>query len=245
MFINQGFSTMHLKEILTKFYNDFETKKHLNCVHEANATIPIVWFGDLEKYFLSDSKIATIGLNPSNQEFPANINRFPGVEQAFKTKDYLSVYDGLNKYFNRQPYEWFKSYERIMNCSNWDATYGGNITKTPFAKNYAVHIDFFSAIATAPTWSKLDHATKRQLYCKSLFTMLFFFLRPDIALFSTSKDEICRFFNLKSAFGTNDIEVYNCDLFPCTRFVWGKPNIKPFQGVATTKLNDFFAKYKI
>ena len=115
------------------------------------------------------------------------------------------------------------------------------------ADNYALHIDFFSAIATDPTYSGLKDK-KFLLRNPQLFDRLFHYLtdnwdEPVIVLFSTSKYEICAHFGL-----TPEKKIYEVfDLIEAYKvnnkiFVWGKPYIKPFQSVGnlilTKSLND-------
>ena len=239
-----------IAKVIDEFYQDFSIKKTLQYVQSAKTTLPIIWFGNLEKYFSSNIKILTIGLNPSLREFDEE--RFPGVANGFELQNYSSVFDGLNKYFTYNPYKaWFSAYERVLSCSNWDATYGGKITKNAWAKNYAIHIDYFSAIATNPTWSRLDNIAKLKLQRIDLFDKLFEFLNPDIVLFSTSEDEICGHFKLLR---TNPLGAslptstqnyirehsYRDNNGKDILFIWGKANVKPFQGVRTDLLRTYF-----
>lgn len=238
-----------IMQIIDEFYNDFLNKKSLQYVQSAKTSLPIVWFGNLDKYFSSKIRILTIGLNPSNNEFTEE--RFLGVASAFETHDNQAVFDGLNKYFTFNPYkDWFIAYERVLNRSNWNATYGGKVSRNLWAKNYAIHIDYFSAIATNPTWSKLDNVARVKLQRIDLFDKLFEILRPDIVLFSTSEDEICKHFNLERTDCQNNnlpanIQQYIREYrqngkYSNTLFLWGKPNIKPFQGVRTDLLQTYF-----
>ena len=56
-----------LDEILRDYILDFNKKKELDFV--VKPSIPIVWFGDMDKYLTSTPRILTVGLNPSDQEF--------------------------------------------------------------------------------------------------------------------------------------------------------------------------------
>ena len=111
-----------------------------------NPFMPILYFGDLCEFLVSPLRILTVGLNPSDAEFPvANpFERFPlaSVSPALIPK-------ALNEYFSIAPYkQWFNSLEPIL--TGFDASYYGNKTNT------AIHTDLLSPIATNPTWSKLS-----------------------------------------------------------------------------------------
>ena len=107
---------------------------------------PVLYFGDLPKFEASDVRIVTVGLNPSNQEFPvgAPFCRFTGVDTDDATQ-YLSA---LNAYFRQCPYTaWFDFYEQALLGAG--ASYYGE------SKNVALHTDIASVIPTDPTWSRL------------------------------------------------------------------------------------------
>ena len=149
------------------------------------------------------------------------------------------VCDSLNGYFdcNRAPYwKWFDAYERALGFMPFGTTYGGEKSRCPMAENYAIHLDFFSAIATDPTYSGLKKK-KSSLQNTELFDKLFHYvtddwIEPVLVLFSTSKWEICAHFGLtqenKIYEDLNLVEAYKVNN---KIFIWGKPNIKPFQGV--------------
>lgn len=241
--------SFELQKIVFEFEEDAESKVTIPCVKRANPTIAIVWFGDLNQYWNSKTKIVTIGLNPSDKEFV--VDRFINPPDTFDLYIPRDEFYEYNNYFRYNPYkEWFNAYERVLNCSNWDATYGGKVSRNPHAQNYAIHIDFYSALATNPTWSKLDEVTKSKLQRTGLFDKLFEFLNPDIALFSTAEKEICQHFDLEQVDYRNknlptNIQQYIREYrhngkYSNTLFLWGKPNIKPFQGVRTDLLQTYF-----
>lgn len=230
-----------LYEIMRKYYDDFlEKQKEIREVI-VEESFPIVWFGNMKRFFHSKIKIITIGLNPSNNEFPKENPelRFPKARAAYEQGKMGRVCDSLNGYFDcsRAPYwKWFDGYERALGFMPFGVTYGGEKSRSPMAENYAVHIDFFSAIATDPTYSGLKKK-KFLLQNTDLFDKLFHYLtdnwtEPVIVLFSTSKYEICAHLGL-----TKKNKFYEVlDLIEAYKinnkiFIWGKPNIKPFQGV--------------
>lgn len=177
--IEKIFNEMQLNEIVQAYLNDFEKKKDFPFV--VKDSIPIVWFGDLKAYFTSKKRIITIGLNPSDKEF--SVVRF---------KEGNSIEKKLNEYFKFNPYRnWFQSFESVLNILN--ATYGGKMTLGEY-QNFAVHIDVYSAIATQPTFGKLQDYEK-QLLKNNLFAGLLKFLNPEIILFSANKAVQLEFFS--------------------------------------------------
>ena len=243
---------MALYEIMEKYYDDFLAKQAVVPEIIAKDTFPIVWFGNTKKFFRSKIKVITIGLNPSFHEFPETDSelRFPGARNAFARHRMGEVCNNsLNGYFdaNRTPYwDWFEAYERALGLLRCGVTYGGIKSRCPLAENYALHIDFYSAIATEPTYGKLGKVMKTHLARVDLFRQLFSYLtdgwdEPVIILFSTSKGDLCSQFGLTQAnkfyeyvvAGDGKVEAYQCG---SKYFIWGKPNIKPFQGVKSEVL---------
>ena len=79
--------------------------------------IPILFFGDLNAYFASRTRVLTVGLNPSLREFPADSPfwRFPCAEgvTASEPDRYLNA---LSAYFRTDPYRsWFSAFEPLLN----------------------------------------------------------------------------------------------------------------------------------
>lgn len=147
-------------------------------------SIPILWFGNYEKYKSSDLKIITVSLNPSDNEFkikksdPYSVNyRFP----SFNGTD-NSLFVAYNEYFSKNPYNsWFKASFKSVLESFEASHYNG-------ASNTALHTDIGSPYATSPTWSGLSAAIKlklEQMGSKSWHDLVKI-LEPDIILFSAS-----------------------------------------------------------
>lgn len=195
-----------IDKLLAEYIRDFQNKKNLPFV--VKNSIPIVWFGDINKYYESEKKILTIGLNPSEQEFMfENLNGFmvelPNLQKRFKVLDFekqneenlIELKNNLNNYFNNNPYKtWFIKYNKlieVLNCSygckSWD--------KGKDYKNTAIHIDIYSAIATTPTWGKLSGVQKEQVKNLHLFSNLFGVLDPDIILSSVNKEVFSEMFS--------------------------------------------------
>ena len=122
---------------------------------------PIPSFGDLSR-----SKVATLGLNPSNREFvDAEGNELDGGARRFHTLRSLGIekwteatygqhqliLETCCHYFSRNPYDgWFKSLDRIISgttFSYYDDT------------SHACHLDLIP-YATACKWTELN-ATQR------------------------------------------------------------------------------------
>ena len=245
-----------LYEIMREFYGDFLKKKESIPEVIVNDSFPIVWFGDMRRFCHSKIKVVTIGLNPSNSEFPIDNPelRFPEAHEAFEQGRMGRVCDSLNGYFNcnREPFwDWFIAYERALGFMPFGATYGGEKSRCPTAENFAIHLDFFSAIATCPTYGKLRKMQRKTLENTELFEKLYAYLTdnwdgdpPILTLFSTSKDEICAHFGLttknkfyEKRYDKNALKVEAFELNNKV-YIWGKPNIKPFQGVTDEILKE-------
>jgi hypothetical protein len=159
-------------------------------------SIPILFFGDSGQYFSSKSKVITVGLNPSRNEFPLQ-NRFLRFSSARKIYPRIlegSFYDkylqALNEYFHRPPNdpldEWFNSYEPLL--MGLDCSYYGN------APNTAIHTDLCSPLATDPTWSKLSSEAQSSLlpYGIPLWHSLVEWLSPDLIIASVKRSHLRR-----------------------------------------------------
>ena len=159
-------------------------------------SIPILFFGDSERYFSSKLKVITLGLNPSRIEFPDG-DRFlrfssarkvyPRILEGASHDDYLQA---LNGYFHappNHPYEpWFNSFEHLLN--GLDCSYFGN------APNTAIHTDLCSPLATNPTWSKLPSEAQTRLIQLGtpLWHSLVEWLSPDLIIASLARSHLRR-----------------------------------------------------
>lgn len=160
-----------LNEIIDLYYKDFLNKKDLPFI--VKNSIPIIWFGDIDRFFSSTKRIVTISINPSLAEFS---------EKRFNTnaRSHDELKSTLSHYFKFNPYiKWFQQYEKILNV--FDSSYYGNYPNT------SIHIDVYSAIATNPTWGKLTSEQKDQIKNVGLFNRLLELLNPDIILFSANQ----------------------------------------------------------
>jgi hypothetical protein len=115
-------------------------------------SIPILFFGDHERYFASPLRIITVGLNPSRVEFPQSdrFARFPAARGIDPSAPALDLYlQSLRDYFRERPYDaWFKpAFEELLRglgASYYDG-----------AESTALHTDICTPLATDPTWSRL------------------------------------------------------------------------------------------
>ena len=171
-----------LTDLIEKYITDFVQKKHLPFV--VNPSVPIVWFGDIERYECSPRRVLTVSLNPSKEEFPQATERprFESVDLSACNAN-NALFATLNRYFKVNPYNWFHKYNALLDAL--DCSYGGTYgTQT----NTAIHIDIYSAIATDPTWSGLSLREKELVQNATLFDVLFKLLDPDIVLVSVNQD---------------------------------------------------------
>ena len=163
-----------LYKIIQEYLEDFNQKKA--CDFVVKPSIPIVWFGNLEKYSSSKGRIVTVALNPSLQEFPIDAAPRFNVNAAMPQE----LVSTLNRYFLDNPYKkWFGAFEFVLNCLN--ATYyeaNGQLPRT------AIHIDIYSAIATNPTWGKLTSDQRQKISRTDLFSKLLSVLDPNMIVFS-------------------------------------------------------------
>ncbi len=155
-------------------------------------SIPILFFGDSQKYATSRLKAITVGLNPSKEEFPdKGFSRFPEVEsvhQEILEGNHLDKYlTALNDYFRRRPYRWFDtSFEPILN--------GMGASYYDSCENVVLHTDLCSPLATDPTWSRLPTAVKVRFEeaGSELWHALIRRLDPDVVIISVKEDILRR-----------------------------------------------------
>lgn len=169
-----------------RVYEQFEDRPFL-----VKPSVPILFFGDSNRYFASVLRVITLGLNPSRVEFPEEDRFwrfgtargiFPRILAGDCYEEYLQA---LNGYFCKppnHPYEpWFNSFEHLLR--GLDCSYYGG------APNTALHTDLCSPLATNPTWSKLpSEARACLLECGvRLWHSLVEFLSPDLIIASVAR----------------------------------------------------------
>jgi hypothetical protein len=166
---------------------------------------PILYFGDLEK-----SKIATLGINPSNKEFFDNNSSLLKEENSrFHTLDTLRIskWDELNdvdfekilfsykNYFRRNPYDiWFKKLDYIIS---------GNSISYYFPSQEACHLDIFP-FATFEKWSNISSNNKAKLLEIALFILAEILNSSDIKILILNGMSVVR--HLEKAANTKFVE---------------------------------------
>lgn len=147
-------------------------------------TINIDWFGNRDEYAKSDTKIITVGLNPSGREFgnPKSPNvalRFPGITSMLPKHPYKGNFaHQWNNYFNYNPLSWFnQGFEPVLNGI------GASYDNSTLLR--AIHTDLCTPWATDPTWSSLPKVDKMALtnnYTFQEWKTLIKELKPDIII---------------------------------------------------------------
>lgn len=145
--------------------------------------IPILFFGDADAYCASSTRLLSVGLNPSSQEFPARrpFQRFPLASSVTAT-DQDRYVRALSAYFRTAPYRnWFRNFEPLLN--------GATSSYYPGSPSTALHTDICSPVATDPTWSKLGERDRETLkmYGLPLWHALLEQLRPHIVVLSVAE----------------------------------------------------------
>lgn len=156
-------------------------------------SIPILYFGDIERYRQSRRRVLTVGLNPSDREFPSDdpFRRFPAAATLDRREaGWETVHQtALSDYFKVDPYKpWFNAWEVLL--QGMDASYWA-------APSIALHTDLCSPLATNPTWSGLDGAdpsARQQLEPDGarIWRRLAEVLKPHIILISVAKSYVPR-----------------------------------------------------
>ncbi len=167
-----------LEELLDRYQNEDKLAVIKNL-------IPILWFGDMNRYVLSEMKIITVSLNPSNNEF-GNIKKSIPYSTNYRFKDYNGTQKSLliayNNYFKTNPYSpWFKaSFDTIL--SAFDASHYDNRMYN------ALHTDIGIPYATDPTWKGLSKEEKTYFapIGQNIWHDLVGILEPDLILLSAS-----------------------------------------------------------
>lgn len=144
---------------------------------------PIPVFGDVSK-----SRVATLGLNPSNREFvDADGRELEGEKRRFHTLKSLNITswskakqkhlelidDSYKNYFKRNPYDgWFRILDKIISG-----------TQTSFYNklNQACHLDLVP-YATYCKWAELSSKQQNQLFNKAGDTLAFLLRESSIRI---------------------------------------------------------------
>ncbi len=241
---------------LSKAWNKFEEVEELPSVKRIAENFPILWFGDMDAYLCSETRVITVGLNPSNMEFSkprfftyADKRAVPLTKVHWENAEHEKIAWAYSNYFHINPFgAYFNCYEKALRCLRCNVSYAGEELGDPNAKNTAIHIDLKSPIATNPTWSKLSPWEKKVLTC-DLFGGLISYLRPDMVLFSTGKwDFIAEIglgkplFSYPASFDDNNLlELYQKD---GADYIWGRPNVNPFMMIPKSDWDTAFSNLR-
>lgn len=198
-----------LSRIMQDYWADFRAHLDKGNVCVVQPSVPVIWFGDIVKYMQSPLKIVTVALNPSKQEFPrtARFSKFKGCEKicgktVLDGNDQRVLFEALSSYFRCDPYKkWFCAFEKPLNAL------GASYYETGRDGNVAIHIDMCTALATDPTWGKLNKEQRSEFLEESetsplLFRNLLGYLKPDVVLYSANKKMLYKVFDL----GDSDID---------------------------------------
>jgi hypothetical protein len=187
--------TKLVNDVLVSFNQIRESRKVITY-----PSIPVLYFGDYNQYQKSYPKIITVGLNPSHNEFPTD-SRFTRFNEAEKldvsntlSENEVTTYlNSLNNYFNNNPYNWFDSYDQILNGLN--TSYYMNS-----AGNNALHTDLCSPFSTNLTWRMLRDSTQYTLSRegRKFWHRLVEILEPDMILCSVARKHLERILFKKS-----------------------------------------------
>ncbi len=208
--------------------------------HLVRPSMPVLFFGDSQRYLGSLVRVLSVGLNPSREEFPstAPYRRFPGGEtlDGSDTEAYLAV---LNGYFRTYPYKrWFNSsFEQVLR--------GVGASYYDEGSSIALHTDLCSPLATDPTWSQLESRERAVLEPQGhrLWHDLVEALQPDVVLVSVKRQLLSkialRVVDRARVFHTVDgprrtrpyeVEAFRCELQSGKRplFIFGRASQTPF-----------------
>ena len=181
--------TILSKKLLNDFFIYHNKVKHLDYV--VKNSMPIVFFGDIDKYVKQDYRVITAALNPSDIEFLNHKNDNYSFEHRFP--DYDNTPDSLElackNYFKINPYnKWFgknnRGFKPLLN--------GMGYCYYPNSKNLksVLHTDICSPASTNPTWSDLTENEKNKLQVRGfeLWKKLILELKPHLIILSVKKE---------------------------------------------------------
>jgi hypothetical protein len=203
-------------------------------------SIPILHFGDVDAYSRSVLKVVTVGLNPSNAEFPDKEDRLGNAVRASLSPDTLR--ESLSGYFRNNPYSrWFdRAFESLLQplgASFYGHYHPGKQRPVWWQpqSNTALHTDIGTPIATTPKWSNLPRSTRERLQAKGfpLWRDLIGKLEPHLILISVAPQHLSLLGALKwrsfrpfePASPPHEMSITE---FGHSKIVWGRSQIMPF-----------------
>jgi hypothetical protein len=167
--------TTGLDALADRAWTDLDATRSRYPAFVPEVCAPVLYFGDAEAYRSSELRVVTVGLNPSDREFPADDpwKRFPGGQ------DRSTYLPSLNQYFHTAPLNWFKCFRHLLRGL------GASFFPEPNTHR-ALHTDICSVVPTSPTWSRLPSSAQRQLAACGLETWheLIAELRPHVIVAS-------------------------------------------------------------
>ena len=210
----------------------FETEEWL-----VPKSIPILYFGDIERYSGSRLKVVTVGLNPSYAEFGED--RF-GIRDMGSSSP-IELERSLSGYFKNKPYSaWFdRAYETLLQplgASYYSAQYP---RRAPLwwapQPNTALHTDIGTPLATNPTWSKLPDEVRTRLQTTGfpLWRDLMEALEPTLILISVARRHLSYLGDLSwQSFRPFESSLPRHEMLIAelgkAKIVWGQSQVTPF-----------------
>jgi hypothetical protein len=176
------------KELLQEAMDHYNEMKHLEFI--VPNSLPILFFGDIEKYAKQEFKVITAAINPSFYEFQENNSdfsykyRFPNFNYSLESLElsYSNYFKRSNNYYSG----WFG--KRIKGRKGFEAVLNGIGFSFFSDRNFkiALHTDICSPLATKELWGKLTKEEKEILEKKGkpIWTKTVKELEPDLILFS-------------------------------------------------------------
>jgi hypothetical protein len=202
----------NLHKIIDECWDHYQDHKNKEYIVER--CVPVLYFGDIEKYFSSEIKVVTAASNPSNLEFAnadtrakttgLSFRRFKECEKIYNNKKISDaekeIYiKSLADYFeSKDAYNWFTCYEPLLNGIG--ASYSSRGFKVKKDETYrikqynsvSVHTDIYSPLPTEKPWSEFCRKFRSDIVRDvsknglELWVKLIKLLSPDVILMSYS-----------------------------------------------------------
>lgn len=227
----------HFNDILNHKSNEFDKDLFIK------KSIPILFFGDIKKYYENDFKIVTAAINPSDREFKLNKHdkRF---STKFRFEDYDNSIESLevaySNYFKKNPYSWFgKKNNKHYNVGFKPVLNGMGYCFYPNKTNLkaVLHTDICSPIATRKKWRDISRFMKDELIKDGfiLWKELINEIKPNLIILSISKD-ILRMLNpvfienIYQKSSKYEVNLYKVNINGYkTNLIWASSLVTPFQ----------------
>lgn len=180
--------TLISKKLLQQAVDHYNELKHHGFI--VPNSLPILFFGDIERYKKQEFKVITAAINPSFYEFQKNNSdfsykyRFPNYNNSLESLElsYNNYFKRSNNYYSG----WFG--KRIKGRKGFEAVLNGIGFSFFSDRNFkiALHTDICSPLATKELWGKLTKEEKEILEKKGkpIWTKTVKELEPNLILFS-------------------------------------------------------------